>query len=95
MWVYQEGYLKYGCTSTVVNGECHPKIVFYPEISGNDNTKPSQLRHLKTKYSEHEDNPLQFFQQCLKFCDTQSSTSQSFTKLNDRSLESSYHWGNM
>lgn len=53
--------------------------------------KPSQLaRHLKPKHPEHEDKPLEFFQQCLKSCDTQSNTLPDFAELNGRSLEASF-----
>lgn len=62
LWIYQEGYLKYGCTSTIINDEPHPKRTLYLEIPANDSMKPSQLaRHFKTKHAEHEDKPLQFF----------------------------------
>lgn len=60
------------------------------EILANDGMKPSRLaRHLKTKHPEHEDKPLQFFQQCFKSCDAQSSTLQNITKLNDKCLAAS------
>ncbi|CAM4646942.1 unnamed protein product [Lepidochelys kempii] len=88
---YQEDYLKYGFTSTIINDEPHPKCILCLEILSNDSMKPSRLaRHLKTKHPEHEDKPLQFFQRCLKSCDTQSSTLQNFTKLNDKCLEASF-----
>uniref|UniRef100_K7GJS8 DUF4371 domain-containing protein n=1 Tax=Pelodiscus sinensis TaxID=13735 RepID=K7GJS8_PELSI len=82
-----EDYLKYGFTSTIVNDEPCPKCILCLEILANDSTKPSRLaRHLKTKHPEHEDKSLQFF----RSCDTQSSTLQNFSKLNDKCLDASF-----
>lgn len=87
---YQEAYLKFGFTSNIVNNEPRPTCILCHEMLSNGSMKPSLLvRHLKTKHPEHEHKPLQFFERCLKTCNTQSSNFKKIIKLNDKCLEAS------
>lgn len=59
---YDEEYLKFGFSWTMVNNEQRPICVLCSEVLANDSLKPVKLkRHLQTKHSEHVNKSVDFF----------------------------------
>lgn len=64
---YDEGYLSFGFTSNVVNGEERPLCVLCLKTLAADSMKPNKLkRHLETTHPNDVKKPLDFFKRKLE-----------------------------
>lgn len=82
---YKESYLKFGFTTNIINNEARPICTLCNEMLSNASMKPSYLlRHLKTKHTEHEHKPLQYFAGLLKKRNPQTSNLKQCITINDK-----------
>lgn len=87
---YQEGYIKYGFSYTIVNDEQYPLCVVCSEKLAQESMKPAKLkRHLETKHPELVDKSESYFKRHANCIQSQKTFMEKHTTVPQKALRAS------
>ncbi len=88
---YQEEFIKYGFTCSIVNNIDFPQCVICSEVLAHESMKPGKMqRHLETKHPSLIEKPIDFFRRKEKELQGQKHMIAQQAKITSNALEASY-----
>ena len=89
---YDHEYLNLGFSWTGSEDAPLPQCVVCKEVLANDGMRPCRLRrHIETKHPSLVTKPREFFDRKLNELRSQKKVIQTFSNVNDKATEASYH----
>ncbi len=88
---YQEEFIKYGFTCSIVNNIDFPQCVICSEVLAHENLKPGKMqRQLELKHPSFIENPIDYFRRKEKELQGQKHIIAQQAKITSNALEASY-----
>ncbi len=88
---YQEEFIKYGFTCSIVNNVDFPQCVICSEVLAHESMKPGKMqRHLETKHPSFIEKPIDFFRRKEKELQGQKHMIAQQAKITSNALETFY-----